>query len=94
MSSPPELITRYLDFGTSVAKESTDMPAFGPIPPGGVEITYEQYLIRLAEIRGEAAEMKAAFVASDQQTQDDRIADIVAVKVAEALAARDAGALS
>lgn len=91
MSQPPEpgMISRYQDCGTSVIKESTDA-AFGPLQPGCFEITEAQYLIRVAEIRGETAALKAAIVAEANQAEDDRISDIVAVKVAEVLAARDA----
>lgn len=68
MGSPPELITRYLDFGTSVAKQSVEGSVFGPVPEGAFEITYEQYLVRLDEIHGVVHELKTALFAADEES--------------------------
>lgn len=64
-----------------------------PIPEGCVEISKEEYEARVSSTRASNEEAKAALVAADQQAQDDRVADLVTARVAEILAARDAGAL-
>lgn len=77
MSTPPELITRYLDCGTSVIKESVEGAGFGPITNGCTQITYERYVIRLAEIRGEVGETRAAMIAADEQAAAEAAAMLV-----------------
>lgn len=78
--------------GRGVGRYGNDVsPASNPpVPTGCVEITKEEYESRVSSVRASNDEVKAALVAADRQAVDDRMADLVAVKVAEALAARDA----
>lgn len=90
-SGLPPITWQYYDCGDSVGRNGTDgdPSTLPPIPAGCFEVDYDQYVIRKAEINGSIVESAEAMAAADRQAEDDRISDLVAVKVAELLAARD-----
>lgn len=87
----PQVYWTYFQCGDNVGRLGNDVGPdyYQPVPDGCFEITKEEY----DRIHGEHEASRLAAVeaahAAEAQAEDDRITDLVAVKVAEILAAQN-----